>query len=574
MCAVLLLRSLWRYNELMAGGPRLSDTHKVAVERGLTSWEQGRVKKLSERKYEVTRETKTANGGSLTLVIDLGATRQHCPEPRCKMSPHPCGHYWAADFFRCNGSYEQWRLTSADVDYHDSDSDSSSESEEAEEADETEVRDDSDADSEGPSSTVDKGKGPAPDSDSSDEYDDEGDEAETATASSEANIGRPVSYNNASRIRDHGGGAKEAEKAKKARKDKTSRTPEGFGTLLFTTRKGVNDGLRGVAKSQRKNRRPSSDGEPANSPTPKRRQTDTPKKAPRAIAPAPGSPSSAIEFLPPNEPWCDAGGFVLPAIIGFAEASRIKSPFPPLLDELIRRDGDTRLAMVRAHYTTALLEANELEYVRELWRTRSLRHSAERSLRSSFLIMFGYGVGASDPAHLIDFVPSCCSCSFAKSSMKVPSVLEATAEGRGLFDANSTPPLAHVAIQSIPFVTKHTRIKSCTAGHKLPHVLADFTWRGINRVIVPVLVGAGDWKVDVAEFATFGGSNQHRLVAVVYGDGEEMTARAVTADGSVREWASATGRIRTTLRKWTDLDLMTRLNMESRRASLAVYVQA
>jgi hypothetical protein len=130
------------------------------------------------------------------------------------------------------------------------------------------------------------------------------------------------------------------------------------------------------------------------------------------------------------------------------------------------------------------------------------------------------------------------------------------------------------------------RRRSCEREEREEHCggSPSFVWpkRALNRVVVTIEFGPGDWAMDVVpRFSVEGldSASHHCLAGVVYGkDGPGLLARFVGPDGKVKERDPQSGKFASVLDSkgsaatWDALSPEERLIAHGKRARLAFYV--
>jgi hypothetical protein len=172
-------------------------------------------------------------------------------------------------------------------------------------------------------------------------------------------------------------------------------------------------------------------------------------------------------------------------------------------------------------------------------------------------------------------------CSFSHNEVKLPPIFKATEAVAAQFGLGRIPTLwdlAQLSMCSFPGFRRRNCDRETCSGPP------SFIWpaRALNRVLVTVEFGPGDWTVDVVPRFSVAGpdlTSHHRLAGIVYGkDGTGLLARFVGPNGNIKERDPQSGKLASVLDSkgsvatWATLSAKQRLIAHGKRARLAFYV--
>jgi len=304
------------------------------------------------------------------------------------------------------------------------------------------------------------------------------------------------------------------------------------------------------------------------------------KRAGRCRDPVKG-PEAPPELLAPKFDWADAVGAILPTIIGLAYASRLKDPLPDVFQTAINKFPDTLASIYNWWYLGAPLASAEIVLLRDLFADRTMRAIGAHGTPS---LMAAVGLISPGDNHRNVEIESDC-CSFSHAALKLPAIFTVTEAAAAQFVRDTTPTSWELAQLSMCAFTGFRR-RSCEREAREAHCggLPSFVWpkRVLNRVVVTIEFGPGDWAMDVvSRFSVEGldSISHHRLAGVVYGKGGSgLLARFVGPYGKLKERDPLSGTLASVLDSkgsvatWDTLTQEQRLVAHGKRARLAFYV--
>jgi hypothetical protein len=228
-------------------------------------------------------------------------------------------------------------------------------------------------------------------------------------------------------------------------------------------------------------------------------------------------------------------------IFGLADASRCRDPLPPLLQKLANRSGDTWTTLLRHFYSEVQgsLPSSVRDYLRSMYHTyctRELPKEWTPSMLDGVRALFD---PKDENTHRTVSISSEC-CSFSHKDVKLPSLFVCTEETAKQLGAEGPLPLLDLMLQSVVTGTAGFRRKKCSIEPACSgRALVDFGQKALNRVVVSVAFGSGDFLVDMPSRFLIEGpdrTSSHRVAGVVYGtDRSGFVSRMVETDGSVVE---------------------------------------
>jgi hypothetical protein len=285
--------------------------------------------------------------------------------------------------------------------------------------------------------------------------------------------------------------------------------------------------------------------------------------------------------LAPKFEWADAVGAILPTIIGLADASRLKDPLPDVFQNAINKFPDTLASIYNWWYLGAPLASAEIVLLRDLFADRALR-AIEAHGTPSLMAAVGF-LSPEDNHRKVEIESDCCS--FSHAALKLPAIFTVTEATAAQFGKDTTPTSWELAQLSMcAFLGFRRRSCKREAREERCGGSPSFVWpkRALNRVVVAIEFGPGDWAMDVVpRFSVEGldSISRHRLAGVIYGkDGPGLLARFVGPDGRVKERDPQSGKFASVLDSkgsvatWDALTPEQRLVAHGKRARLAFYV--